>query len=114
MPSKIAKHILAAAVELFSQHGIDGTTTKEIAMKTDVTESSLFRLFGSKDNLFEVSLRKVVDDQMSPDEFSLLVNRKGTFVDIVHDAIRRWYKAEIREYFRLVMFANLSRPKLAQ
>jgi len=45
--------ILQAAVELFSQHGFKGATTKEIAKASGVSEAMLFRHFENKDALYE-------------------------------------------------------------
>ncbi|HMM80392.1 MAG TPA: helix-turn-helix domain-containing protein [Pyrinomonadaceae bacterium] len=45
--------ILRAAVELFSQHGFKGATTKEIAKASGVSEAMLFRHFENKDALYQ-------------------------------------------------------------
>jgi AcrR family transcriptional regulator len=45
--------IIQAALELFSNEGYKGTTTKGIALAAGVNESTVFRIFGSKDNLFK-------------------------------------------------------------
>ena len=44
--------ILKAALELFSRYGFNGTTTRELARKAEVTEVTLFRYFPTKENLF--------------------------------------------------------------
>jgi len=44
--------ILDAAVQLFAQQGFSGTTTREIARLADVNETSLFRYFPRKLELF--------------------------------------------------------------
>jgi len=44
------KRVLAAALKVFSEHGL-GATTKEIAFAAGVNEVTLFRLFESKQNL---------------------------------------------------------------
>lgn len=45
--------ILDAAVVLVSEKGYQGATTREIAKKAGVTELTLFRHFGTKEQLFE-------------------------------------------------------------
>ena len=45
--------LLRAALELISERGYLGATTREIARRADVTEITLFRHFGSKERLFE-------------------------------------------------------------
>ncbi len=46
------EQILQKAVELFSQKGFKGTTTKEIATAAGVSEAMVFRHFSTKDELY--------------------------------------------------------------
>ena len=46
------EQILQTAVELFSQRGFKGTTTKEIARAAGVSEAMVFRHFENKDALY--------------------------------------------------------------
>lgn len=50
------EQILATAVELFSQRGFKGTTTKEIAAAAGVSEATVFKHFSSKDDLYAAIL----------------------------------------------------------
>jgi AcrR family transcriptional regulator len=50
------EHILDAAVQLFSQHGFSGTTTREIARASGVSEAMLFKHFATKDELYKAIL----------------------------------------------------------
>jgi AcrR family transcriptional regulator len=50
------EQILQTAVNLFSQRGFKGTTTKEIARAVGVSEAMLFRHFATKDALYEAIL----------------------------------------------------------
>lgn len=56
MASKIRDRIVNKAVQCFAKKGYHGCSTKEIAEKANVTEGSLFRLFASKEKLFNESL----------------------------------------------------------
>ncbi len=49
---KRREQILQTAVELFSQRGFRGTTTKEIARMAGVSEAMVFRHFANKDALY--------------------------------------------------------------
>jgi AcrR family transcriptional regulator len=49
---EVRKLILEAAVHCFARKGLDGTTTADIAAECGVSESVLFRHFGSKAKLF--------------------------------------------------------------
>lgn len=55
MGSKLKARILDAAAECFAEHGFAGTSTKTIALRAGVNETSLFRLFGTKRKLFDAS-----------------------------------------------------------
>lgn len=53
-----SEKLLLAAIDLISQQGYDGTTTKEIAEKAGVSEVTLFRHFGSKQGLLIAAFEK--------------------------------------------------------
>src|SRR5215210_87609 len=48
---KTKEKILAAALELFSANGLDGTTTKQISQKAGIAEGTLFNYFKTKEDL---------------------------------------------------------------
>ena len=48
--------ILEAAVQIFSQHGFRGSTTRRIADAASVNEVTIFRYFGSKNALLQEAL----------------------------------------------------------
>jgi AcrR family transcriptional regulator len=49
--------ILNAAVQVFSQHGFRGSTTRRIADAASVNEVTIFRYFGSKEALLQEAIR---------------------------------------------------------
>ncbi|MBO8171198.1 MAG: TetR/AcrR family transcriptional regulator [Bacillaceae bacterium] len=49
--------LLQAALDIFGEQGYEGTTTKEIASRAGVSEMTLFRHFGSKENLLREGIR---------------------------------------------------------
>lgn len=51
--------ILAAAAEVFAQHGFLGSTTRRIAEAAGVNEVTIFRYFGSKDVLLREAMQHV-------------------------------------------------------
>jgi AcrR family transcriptional regulator len=53
--------ILAAAREVFLEHGIRGTTA-EVAQRAGVSEGSIFKRWKTKEDLFHAAMRKVPDD----------------------------------------------------
>lgn len=50
--------LLRAAIDLISERGYHGVTTQEIASCADLSEKTLFRHFGSKQNLLEAALER--------------------------------------------------------
>jgi len=53
-----AEKLLRAAIDLISVRGYHGVTTQEIASCADLSEKTLFRHFGSKQNLLEAALER--------------------------------------------------------
>src|SRR2546423_15636448 len=49
--------ILAAAAEVFAQHGFRGSTTRRIADAAGVNEITIFRQFGSKEALLREAMK---------------------------------------------------------
>jgi AcrR family transcriptional regulator len=59
---EVRRAVLAAARELFTERGYTGVTTQEIATLAQVSETSVFRHFGSKRNLFERAIFEPFQD----------------------------------------------------
>nr|BAL54600.1 hypothetical conserved protein [uncultured prokaryote] len=56
-PSKTKEKILRVSIELFSEKGYTGTTTREISRRAGITEVTLFRHFPTKERLFSEAIR---------------------------------------------------------
>jgi AcrR family transcriptional regulator len=63
--------ILDAALHLFYQNGYEGTTTRAIAEGAGVNEVTLFRNFGSKENIFLAVIERETDVLTDIEEFDL-------------------------------------------
>ena len=50
------EEILDAAMEEFAEHGLDGTSTDTIAREAGISQPYLFRLFGTKKELYLASV----------------------------------------------------------
>jgi len=59
---KNKKKILAAALELFRENGLDGTTTKQISQKAGIAEGTLFNYFKTKEDLALFFFQKETHD----------------------------------------------------
>lgn len=60
----IVNRIVQAARAEFKRAGFAGATTARIARSAEVTESQIFRYFGSKSNLFQETVFKPLDQQL--------------------------------------------------
>ena len=59
------EEILAVALEEFSKHGLDGTSTDTIARRAGISQPYLFRLFGTKKELYLESVRRCLSETLS-------------------------------------------------
>ncbi|MCK5732181.1 MAG: helix-turn-helix transcriptional regulator, partial [Tenericutes bacterium] len=57
--------IIEASIIVFTDKGYLGSSTKEIAKTAEVAEMTLFRKFGSKQNLFEEMIKSTLGQELS-------------------------------------------------
>src|SRR5580658_10623697 len=50
--------VLDAAVVEFAVHGLEGTSTEDIARRAGISQPYLFRLFGTKKELFKATVSR--------------------------------------------------------
>lgn len=67
--------MIAAASELFSDLGFNGTSIDDLLIATGLKRGSLYKAFGSKRNLFELCLRSAMETglDVSPQAQDLLI-----------------------------------------
>jgi AcrR family transcriptional regulator len=109
--SKIAAKILEGATDVFAKQGYFGSSTREIALKCDVAEPSIYRLFLNKEKLFHECLSAVLDRSLEPAQFLAVISgeeEKLEFSVLVIQAVRRWYFSLSAQSARLLMQAALS------
>jgi AcrR family transcriptional regulator len=99
--------ILAAARPLVLEHGT-GTTTKLIAEAAGVAEGTIFRIFPTKDELFDA----VIDAEFDPEPFLAAIGR----IDLEHpledrlvEAVRLLQRRFV-SIFRLMIALGVRRP----
>jgi AcrR family transcriptional regulator len=109
MASKARRYILETAVQLFSSNGYAGVGIREIAEAADVTPSSIYRLYESKDKLFECAIKAVAATMLAPEEFKLLLQSDSKdFSQALQKALRRWYSSLTPQSARLLAYTALS------
>ncbi|HTV73600.1 MAG TPA: TetR/AcrR family transcriptional regulator [Candidatus Acidoferrales bacterium] len=69
------QRILAATREVFAQKGSRGTTTREVAERAEVNEATLFRHFGTKQQLLQTMLDHFCSN--SEDDVSFIARLQG-------------------------------------
>jgi AcrR family transcriptional regulator len=61
------RKILEASIDLFSEKGFANTSTSEIAKKAGVAEGTIFKHFGSKDNLLIATITPFIVNDVFPE-----------------------------------------------
>lgn len=119
---KRREQILQTAVNLFSQRGFKGTTTKEIARVAGVSEAMVFRHFVTKDELYGA----ILDNKSCSDgvhRFPWEANEKlqkaikqkddfAVFYNIAFDALNK-HQADVG-FMRLLFYSALEEHELAE
>jgi AcrR family transcriptional regulator len=71
------ERIIEAATKLFSAQGFSGTSTRELARLADVNETSLFRHFPSKQDLFWAALQSRLEGLRVGKELQKALSKGG-------------------------------------
>lgn len=115
------EQILATAIKLFSQRGFSGTTTKEIARASGVSEAMVFRHFTSKDGLYEAILdnKKCQGESQFPwmenSEVSKAIGKKDDYAVFYNLALHALNKQQSDGGFmRLLLYSALEDHALSQ
>lgn len=114
MTSRIEGRILEHAIELFANYGYFGVTTRDLAKKAKVTEGSIYRLFTSKENLFEEAVKTVLSRSLDPAQILLIIfnqEAKQDVISLTTSVLHRWYFSVSRAGARLLTQAYFAEPK---
>lgn len=115
------EHILRAAVSLFSVRGFSGTTTKEIARRSGVSEAMVFRHFANKEQLFEA----ILNAKMCSHQMESIFHESGVLTALM-DAdddmgVFREFGTQLMarnqsdtEFIRLLMYSALEEHPMAE
>lgn len=112
------KQILRVAIELFSQRGFSGTTTKEIANASGVSEAMVFRHFANKEELYSAILDHKACSGAFQDPFKEIGEKIkarddfGVFYTMAFNALN--HHAEDCGFLRLMLHSALEEHDLAR
>lgn len=103
--------IIEAGIEVFSREGFPAAGTLEIARRAGVAESTIFRRFETKEDLFRECLRAAFLQNLDPAQFQSLVFKEegeAGFSNAVLAAVKRWYARLSVASARLILYTSLS------
>lgn len=110
--------ILQVAVQLFSQHGFGGTTTREIAQAAGVSEAIIFRHFATKQELYKAILDYQMCERGGSNKLTELAESfeqkddYAIFNRLARRAIENHKESE--SFMRLLFFSALEGHELSQ
>lgn len=118
---KRREQILRSAIELFSQRGFSGTTTKEIAKAAGVSEAMVFRHFSKKSEIYDA----IIDNKAChegirfPWEENTVVQEAiknkddhAVFYNLALNALTK--QQEDESFMRLLFYSALEEHELAE
>ncbi|MCY7376678.1 MAG: TetR/AcrR family transcriptional regulator [Pyrinomonadaceae bacterium] len=110
--------ILKVAINLFSQRGFSGTTTKEIARAASVSEAMVFKHFANKEELYSAILDHKACSRRFKDPFEELVEKTaakddfGVFYTMALNALD--HHSEDGGFLRLMLHSALEEHDLSR
>lgn len=109
--------IVAVAAELFSQKGLRGTTTKEIADQAGVSEAIIFRHFATKDDLYHAILDYKVKQgteriQKDLNDAASRKDDNAYFGSLAFNMLE--FHTKDRTFMRLLLFSALEGHELSE
>ena len=110
--------ILQVAIDLFSQRGFSGTTTKEIARAARVSEAMVFRHFANKDELYSAILDHKACSRTFKNPFDEVAEKikakddYGVFYTMALNALN--HHSEDYGFLRLMLHSALENHDLAR
>lgn len=105
------RQLIRIAIDLFSQKGFSGTTTKEIARAAGVTEAIIFRHFPTKNDLYSAILDYKADELRSDEwleelgEYAARRDDEGLFREIIARILE--HHRTDRNFMRLMLYSAL-------
>lgn len=104
--------IINAAAEVFAQYGLSAATTKVLAEKAGVNETTLFRLFGNKEAIFDAAIQHCIRVVVDPVKITEPLRTEKDFKAAMRKCAARFYKSLTVALVRLEYFAALERPSV--
>ncbi len=95
--------ILDVALELFTEHGYETTSLREIAERLGITKAALYYHFSSKEDI----VRTLVEEHLTAfDELLAWVKAQPRTPELAHQTLIRWADMITNHGMRMVRFAT--------
>jgi AcrR family transcriptional regulator len=106
------EEILVAAMAEFAVGGLHGTSTEDIARRAGISQPYLFRLFGTKKELFLETVRRGFREVLAAFQEAAAANReKDIFLSMGH-AYRDFRQDRARLMFQMQAYAACEDPEV--
>jgi AcrR family transcriptional regulator len=92
------EEILAVAMDLFAERGLYGTSTDEIARRAGISQPYLFRLFGTKKELYLATVERCYEETL---EMFQEASGGKTGEEALHAISRAYHETVLRDPLRL-------------
>lgn len=111
---KSMQDLLEAAIEVFAEHGPNAATVDKICSRAGLNKRMLYHYFGSKEQLYQQTLRYIYQQLLSLDVSleTMLLPMK----ELIETIVRQHHKflLEHRNFVRLISYENLNRGRTAK
>jgi len=109
------ERLLRAAVQVFSEKGFSGASTREIASRARVNPVTLFRIFKSKEQLHSAALDYLITSLAIRKQIDALAQRNYPAPKFIAGVIKTLVAAllDAPEVQRLILFSALERRDVA-
>lgn len=113
--------ILAAARQLFLQHGFAQTSTEAIRIEAGVSKETLYRYYSSKEDLFAAVLRQLTLEQLpklqvksASAHFESRVEIRAALLQLTHELLAVMMQPEYLALLRIVLAETPRFPQLGE
>jgi len=106
--------ILSAALDLFSLHGYNGASIRQIAREVGIRESAIYNHYKSKEEIFlailaEFKSRTISEKILSDDLLDDLSNPEKFLRNFAERLINHWDTPQERKFIRLLLMEQFTR-----
>ena len=106
------EEILAAALEEFGEQGLHGTSTDDIARRAGVSQPYLFRLFGTKKELYLEVVRRCLRDTLQLFQDESAGKQGEEALDAIGKAYVKLLKDRTRLRLQMQSYADCADPEV--